>query len=142
MSWVPLPSGDITLKPGAAYAVIASVRLTHSKADLLAAAAQKGLHVYDFAEQSDRPALGVDPDNGYRFIALAAMASAVGSIPWEVPFPLSLADSSHVVRAWVDESPQQATPTLPASNPTSNAPVWILGGLIVVTGIAWYATKR
>ena len=120
MSWVELTQGTITLHPGDAYAVVASIKNNHTPDDIKGLLASRGLTLLDYGEQSDRPSLTPDPDPGYRTVEVMAKATVAGSIPWSVPFPASLVDSSHIVRAWVDSSPpatSEAAPneTLPAS---------------------------
>lgn len=102
MAWTELPAGDgITLAPGELLALVASVKASHSAADLQAFAAKRGLSVLDYAEEGQRAGLGPDPDApGYRYVAATARAGQALSLPWSVPWPLSMVDSSSLVRAW------------------------------------------
>ena len=146
MGWTALPSGDaVAFKPGYIYAVVASVKANHSRSDILALVAKKGLRVFDYAEEGQRAGLGPDPDSpSYRAIALQAVASSAGSVPWSVPWPLSMADSSSLVHAW--ESPPGAAPPMPAALPSRPIAVGVAGvelrplyalGAAVVAGKAW-----
>lgn len=117
MAWTSLPDGDsITFRPGYSYAVVASVKANHSRSDILALVAGKGLRVFDYAEEGERAGLGPDPKApGYRTIALEAMATSSGRVPWSVPWPASIVDGSTVVRAW--QAPPGAPPALPPTPP-------------------------
>lgn len=148
MAWKALPLGDsIKLRPGFAYAVVASVKANHSRDDVLALVAKKGLRVFDYAEQGERAGLGPDPKSpSYRAIALEAVATADGSVPWSVPWPASIVDGSSILEAW--EAPPAATlpgpPTpspAPASSPTARpAPVDLRPLGVLAAGVgAWKA---
>ena len=118
MAWRELADGEpIALRRGYAYAVVASVKASHTRADVLALVAGKGLHVYDYAEEGERVDLGPDPKSPrYRAIALEAVAGDAGEVPWSVPWPASLVDGSSIVRAW------EAPPGLPPPAPRPPAP--------------------
>lgn len=118
MAWKALASGDsITLRPGYVYAVVASVKANHSREDVLALVAKKGLRVFDYAEQGERAGLGPDPKSpSYRAIALEAVATAGVTVPWSVPWPASMLDGSSILEAW--EAPPGAALTLPAPSPS------------------------
>jgi hypothetical protein len=120
MNWTPLPDGEsLALAPGQLYAVVASVKANHSAADVQAIANKKGLTLTDYAEQGQRAGLGPDPRSpDYRYVAAIAVASTAATLPWGVPWPLSMADDSHLVQAWT--SPPAAAPALPT--PAAPAP--------------------
>ncbi len=114
--------GDIAITPPNFYAVVASIKSTHSKSDILQIAAQHGLSVFQYDEW---------PDNGTGYRQVAAQAQAVGSssIPWHVPFPLSVADSSRVTQVWasVPEMPSTKPPPPPPASPSR-----IIGAIVIV----------
>jgi len=119
VGWTALPSGDaVAFRPGYIYAVVASVKANHIRADILAMVAGKGLNVFDYAEEGQRLGLGPDPKSpGYRAVALEATATRAGSVPWSVPFPASIVDGSGILRAW--EAPPGAPPLLPPRPPAA-----------------------
>jgi hypothetical protein len=147
MAWRALPAGEsIRFRPGYSYAVVASVKANHSKADILSMVSGKGLTVYDYAEQGERAGLGPDPKTpSYREIALEATSGASGSVPWSVPWPASIVDGSSILEAW--EAPTATAPlapvptSTPASSPTTrpaDVDLRPLGALAVGVG-AWKA---
>lgn len=140
MAWTALPTGDdLALQAGEIVAVVASVKASHSAADLAAFAAKRGLTVTDYAEEGQRPGLGPDPRGpGYRYVEAIATVGQGVSLPWSVPFPLSILDSSQLVHAWV--APQGAAPgPAPAPLPPTPAqpPATVPGGGVVI--LAWAA---
>ena len=155
MTWTALPAGEpLALLPGRAYAIVASVKATHTAADLEAVARGRGLTLVDYAEEGERPGLGPDPRGpAYRYVAAIATAAAAGALPWAVPFPVSLLDSSHLVDAWTalatDLPPAGAAPTLPpppAPSPAGElAGPWPWIGLAAAAGLAaraWWKGRR
>jgi hypothetical protein len=115
--WTPITEGEaIAFSPGNAYAIVASVKATHTASEIRAMAAARGLTLTDYAEEGERPGLGPDPRGpAYRYVAAAGNASAAGSLPWGVPWPVSLFDGSEIVRAW--SAPGRAPPTVPPPGP-------------------------
>lgn len=137
MTWVALSSndGDIAITPPNFYAIVGQVKTTHSQADIVKLASGRGLSVFQIQEGQ--------ANGDYRQVAFQAQAVSANTLPWSAPWPLSIADSTHVTQAWV--SPPADTPNIaPASNkPTSKLPLWILGGLAAVGGVAfWLLPKR
>jgi hypothetical protein len=138
LGWRELPSGmALHIQPGNAYAVVASVKVAHSKDAILRIAANHGLTVTDYAEEGQRAGLGPDPDSpGYRYIAVTAVASAANSLPWAAPWPVSIADSSHIVRAWEGSARALVVP------PLAKQSVWPTVALVAVAAagvgaLAW-----
>jgi hypothetical protein len=110
--WSPLAYDQaIAVRSGFLYAVVASVKNSHSAADIRSLLTTKyGLQIGDYQD----PAPGPSPDgDGYRLVALQAMATRTldQSIPWAVPSPLSLFDSSRILRGW------SAPPAAPLATP-------------------------
>lgn len=145
MTWQALPEGDaITFQPGWFYAVIASVKASHSVADIHALAQKRGLVLGDYAEQGTRPGLGPDPRTpDYRYVAAIAQAQAAGSLPWGVPWPFSMVDDSHLVEAWA--SPPGVAPPAPSPGPAPapaarTAPLWPIVA-VLAGGAAWDAWR-
>jgi hypothetical protein len=126
--WTALnPDEGLTLVPGAFYAVVASVKSSHTQADLQAFAQKRGLVLLDYAEQGQRVGLGPDPRSpGYKYVAAIARATDAGSIPGSVPWPASMFDSSALVSAWsapAGSAPATAPPApLPPPAPVSPLP--------------------
>jgi hypothetical protein len=114
VTWTALPADEtLELVAGQLYAVVASVKANHSAADIHAIAAKKGLQITDYAEQGERVGLGPDPRSpDYRYVAAVALATTEASLPWGVPWPLSMADDSHLVQAWTSP-PTAAAPVVP-----------------------------
>lgn len=150
MTWNALPAGDaIALVPANYYAVVASLKATHSQADVTAMAAARGLTLLDYAEQGTRAGLGPDPRSpDYRYIAAMAVAQAAGTLPWSVPWPLSLVDGSQIVSAWTNPPttivptepapPAPIAPLAPAS--PSLMPLATLGA--AAAGLWWWGARR
>lgn len=154
MGWTAIPSGtSLALAPGNAVAVVASVKASHSQADLDAFAQKRGITVVDYAEQGQRPGLGPDPNGpGYRYVAAAGTASQAVSVPWQAPWPLSMFDESQLVEAWVAPSwadvggtaagpppPGPPAPTRPPLMPSTGADVVIVGGGAL---LLWLLSRR
>lgn len=126
MAWNPLveSNGDIAITPPNFYAVVASVKSTHSKDNILKIAAKHNLNVFQYEEWPD-------DGGGYRQIAAQGQAIGSASLPWHVPFPLSVADSSHIIQAWA--SAPEMSPTKPPPPPVSQAlPTRIIGAIVIV----------
>ena len=151
MPWTLLPDGEsIELVPGATYAVVASVKASHTPLNIKALINQRGLALVDYAEEGQRAGLGPDPRGpGYRYVAAMATATAAGELPWSVPWPLSVLDGSAIVDAWVSPAgapspaaapalpvPRVATPAAP-----SIAPVAIALAAAAAWG-SWYTRKK
>lgn len=155
MTWTALPAGAaIALLPGTAYAIVASLKASHSAADVAALAAGRGLTLRDYAEEGQRPGLGPDPRGpAYRYIAAIAVAGAGGQLPWAVPFPASLFDGSQLVEAW--SAPASALPpagkaiAAPAPPPAVDGPdelsgpwPWIVGASFAgAAGWHWWRRR-
>lgn len=145
MTFAPLAEGEaLTFQPGWYYAIIASVKATHSAADIHAIAQKRGLVLGDYAEEGSRPGLGPDPRGpDYRYVAAIAQAQTAGSLPWGVPWPASMFDDSHLVEAWA--APPGVAPPAPAdppARPSSGSgvpPLWPVVAVLGVGGVvdAW-----
>ena len=120
--WVQLSpkDGDIAIKKGYTYRGTASVKANHSKQDILTAVAGYGLKVLGYAE--------LPPVTGYKNVSITALALQDGaSLPWGVPWPLSVADSSSVTTAFA-LAPDAAPPKPPTVTASSSIwPLWVLG---------------
>jgi len=148
MTWTALAAGEpIALEPGARYALVASIKRTHVAADVQAIGAQKGLHLTSYGEEGQVTGLGPDPRApDYRMVAAIAMATAPGELPWSVPWPLSMADASGIVAAWIEPPGSAPAPAPPAPvgvpRPTV-PPLWPLALGIAAAGAAgWLYTHR
>jgi hypothetical protein len=134
MTWTALPAGEaVDLLPGQLYAVVASVKTSHAAADVRAFAASHGLTLLDYAEQGQRAGLGPDPRSpDYRYIAAIASAGAAGTLPWNVPWPLSMVDDSGLVSAWTTpaQSANESPPAPPA--PGARPKGFTLGPLLTI----------
>jgi hypothetical protein len=143
MAWRELPAGEaIALAPGNSYAVVASVKANHTRADVLELLQGKGLAVFDYAEQGERAGLGPDPRTPrYRAIALEAVAARAGEVPWSVPFPASVVDGSSIVKAWTaPPGPPPPAPAPPRAPLSAIAPVDLRPLGVLVAGVgAWKA---
>lgn len=151
MAWSALPSGeDVSLRPGDFYAFVASVKAGHSRADLEELAKSKwALVLVDYAEQGARAGLGPDPRTpDYRYVAAIVQATETGTIPWSVPWPLSMVDSSSLVQAWsaapVDVPAGGPTPGPPSPAPRPALPSFgPLAAIVALGGAwAWYERRR
>lgn len=151
-AWSDLPQGqDINFKKGDFYAAIASVSNDHSRADILKIAGDRGLQIFDYAEQGERVGLGPDPKSGYRYISIQAQATKDGSLPWSPGFPASLVAHYEVVRAWeaapLAPGEQPLTPpTAPVAPPvgsSSSFPIIPVVVLLAAGGVAtWWIWSR
>jgi hypothetical protein len=140
MSWVELqPSGgDIAITPPNFFAFTASVKMSHSRDDVINLAQQHGLSVFQYSE-------GPDDGGGYRQVALQAQATSTSSIPWKAPFPLNLADGSNIIHAWT--SPPTSVPgttITPVAAKKSLVP-WAIAGIATVGAgifLSWWLSRR
>lgn len=132
MSWAPLSEsdGDIAVTPPNFYAIVGSVKESHTQTAILALAKKHGLNVFQYAEQSS-----VD---GYKQVSGQAQAMSASSLPWSLPWPLSIADGSRVTQAWVSPPVDVAAPST-TSEPQSRAPIVIVGLLLAsaIGGLAY-----
>lgn len=148
-TWTKLEEGEpLELEPGVTYAVVASVKATHTPLNIKAMINRKGMALVDYAEEGERAGLGPDPRGpDYRYVAAMARALEGGSIPWSVPWPLSMVDSSSIVDAWSSRDTlaedRPPAPPLPAPRPTSPAtpPIWPVA-LGLAAAAAWGAWRR
>lgn len=148
-TWSKLPEGEaLELEPGVTYAVVASVKATHSPLSIKAMINRKAMALLDYAEEGERAGLGPDPRApDYRYVAAMARALEGGSIPWSIPWPLSLVDDSAIVEAWSSRDTLSSdrpppTPPLPTPRPTSPAtpPIWPIA-LGLAAAAAWGAWR-
>jgi|SRR5579862_1631382 len=149
MPWTALPDGQaLALAPGELVAIVASVKASHSAQDLAAFARARGLSLVDYAEEGQRVGLGPDPRGpDYRYVAAIARVGKAGSVPWSVPFPLSMFDKSALVRAWSEPDPGGTTAPAPPAPPApvrvdvSPVPLWPLA-LIPAAAIALRLARK
>jgi hypothetical protein len=144
MSWVELPIGqDIPIQKDVSYAVVASVKADHLQAQIEGIAQKHNLAVFRYAEQGQQAGLGPDPNSpDYRYVALSATADADGgTIPWSVPWPVSMVDSSHIVRAWRDAGGIAIAGPSGGSSSVATALLAIVG-LAGVGGAVWWFWGR
>jgi hypothetical protein len=95
VSWQELPQGQtFTLQPGMLYSVTASVKQTHTRADLVNFIQDQGLVLHELQD----PAAG-QAAPGYRVVAMQAQATRATQIPWAVPWYLP-GDSSTLLHVW------------------------------------------
>jgi hypothetical protein len=122
--WTAIAEGDdISLSPGDRVAVVASVKASHSLADLGEFAAARGITLDDIAEEGSRPGLGPDPRApDYRYVAAEGLASQAVSLPWSAPWPLSMVDGSELVAAWTAPPGLAAPPPQPPSPAPPSGP--------------------
>jgi hypothetical protein len=147
--WTELPAGESFTVPAGDYvAVVASVKASHTQSDLQAFAQKRGLALTDYAEEGARAGLGPDPRGpDYRYVAAAARTSTAVSLPWEVPWPLSLVDDSQLVRAWTAPAGDvvPAAPPAPAPEPptpSAGPSLWPLTLIGIVGGALWWRARR
>jgi hypothetical protein len=145
VNWVQLPDGEsVVIAKGFFYAVVAEVDDSHGKDFILKTAADNGLQVFDYIDPATLK--GMVPESGYRFVALQGLATRdAGTVPWKAPWPLSVANSSHLVHVWT--VPQGKN--MPARPPAAPAQFpWV--GVLTVTGFAaavgggwwWWRRRR
>lgn len=123
MTWTALPEGEkIVVPKGATLAVVASVKTSHTAADLQAFAQKRGLVLSDFAVEGQRVGLGPDPRGpDYHYVAATGTATSDVTLPWEVPWPASMFDDSKVIQAWLGTGLTPASPPAPAPAPPAPA---------------------
>lgn len=142
MVWTELPQGkDVPVNAGYFYAAVAMVKSDHAPTTITEFVAKKGLQIIDYQDpvQDDRyPA-----DSGYRVVAIQAVATKdVGTLPWSLPFPLSMFDSSRLLHVWVSPKEASESPTPAAVSPHSRAGWWLLGSAAAAGGILWWLHVR
>ena len=139
MAWSELnqADGDIQTQPPNFYAFDASVKTSHTKDDIIALAQKHGLtNIIDYREEAV-----VD---GYREVGVVAQATSSSKLPWALPWPLSMGDSSKVLRAWATP-PESQAPTSPlVSKPSSSPSAMVLGvlGGAALVGLAYVFVFR
>jgi hypothetical protein len=108
-----LPRGQaVRVQPGAKYVVLASVKDKHSLKEIATRAGSWGVTITGARDHVPAAEFGVPaPAPGYRLVQAMATATRAGAMPWKVPSPLSIFDSSSVVLAWTD-TPPMAAPTV------------------------------
>ena len=136
--WTELSSdNDIQTQPPNFYAFDASVKTSHTKDDIIALAQKHGLtNIVDYREEAV-----VD---GYREVGVVAQATSSSKLPWSLPWPLSVGDSSKVLRAWVTPPESQAPMSPIASKPSSSPSAVVLGvaGGAVLAALIFVWWKR
>jgi hypothetical protein len=145
--WAPVAAGDdIKLSPGDRVALVASVDITHSLAELASFASARGILLDDLADETTRTGLGPDPRApGYKYVAAEGLASQEVTLPWSVPWPLSMMDGSQLVAAWT-APPGAAPPTPTPPAPTRPAPALLPSMLpllwLTAVALAFAASAR
>lgn len=138
--WTALAAGDAVSVPAGSYlAIVASVKASHTEADLFAFAHAHGLSIVDYAEQGERAGLGPDPRSpGYRYVAAIASSPGGVDLPWSVPWPLSMVDGSTLVSAWTSPATPivPAAPPLPSPSPAPAMKTWQRAAVGAAVGAA------
>jgi hypothetical protein len=135
MLWTPLPTGQtVHFKPGYSYHVVATVKTSHTDADIVRIAIEHGLLIDMLASS---PA-----DGNYRMVVVDARATRTASIPWSAPGLLSIVDSSAIVEASeaVTETPSPSptvappAPSAPPAPPSALARAAFLQNIVGLIG--------
>ena len=118
MTWTALPQGQaIPVAPGSVYAITASLKSSHSAADISSLAASHwGLTVTVYAEQGDPayPSLPTSTVQGYKNVYGVAQATHAATVPWGVSsvggifgglISAVASDSSTILQAWSSTDP-------------------------------------
>jgi len=152
VNWQPLPNGQqILVQSGVYYAVVALVDVPaakiHSMAQGYGLQIIESTYVDNVDPSSTTPPLPPAP-SGYRYVAGQAVGQQSGAtIPWSVPSPWSLFDSSTLIYAWAGE-PAGSSQPLPAVTCPAPASPWgpalagAAGGILVVEGLRWLFSRR
>jgi hypothetical protein len=157
LDWQPLPDGQPVLaQPGYYYAVVAMVDVPQSKIESMAAGYGLTILASTYQDNAD-PNSATPPlppaKSGYRYVAgQAVVTGAGGEIPWSVPAPFSLFDSSTLIHAWgapPPSAPPGPLPTLTCPAPKSAWPEIVGGavaGALAFEGVrelfAWLKRRR
>jgi hypothetical protein len=152
VNWQALPNGqEILVQAGVYYAVVALVDVPAAKIHSMASG--YGLSIIDSTyvdsvdPSSTTPPLPPAP-SGYRYVAGQAVGQQSGAtIPWSVPSPWSLFDSSTLVNAWAGEPAGSSQPlpavTCPAKpSPWPAAAAGAAAGIVLVEGVRWLFFRR
>lgn len=144
INWQPLPEGQqLLVQAGVYYAVLALVDVPQAKIESMAQGYGLSIIASTYVDNVDpgstTPPLPTAP-SGYRYVAGEAVGTKSGStIPWSVPSPWSLFDSSSLVHAWAG-TPAGSSQPLPAvscpapSSPWPAALAGALAGVLLLEG--------
>jgi phosphate/sulfate permease len=109
MTWTALPSGqDFPVQAGQLYAAIASVKNSHTQADITQLAQQHwGLELLLWGEQGQPnwPNLPTDPDSGKKTVYGVVRGTRSDTVPWSVPTLLQAFDNSNFIAVWTSSDP-------------------------------------
>jgi hypothetical protein len=113
-----MPAGDLYVKPGVEYTLVALIKVSNDFKDITAKAQSWGLNVLSAQDNVSPPHGESVAPAGYRYILAEFTVSQAKKIPAKVPWPMSHLDKSRIVRAWSNEAPQvqinqQLTPQQP-----------------------------
>lgn len=142
--WTQLPDGqDVNIAPGFEYAAVALVKNNHQPSEVKSAITSRSLKISDLKDPSPQPAWAPPPPSGYRYIATIVEATKPGGVlPWSAPWPISVLDSSKLMRVW--SAPlgggKGTPPAAPSSFPI--VPVLTVGGLLGLGGLGWWWLRR
>ena len=96
------PGKPIAIAPGRSYTILARLKNKHPAATLARRAAAWGVALTSVEDGAKPEEFSVAAaPSGYRLVLISGSASKAGTLPWNVPSPLSVFDKSGVVRGWV-----------------------------------------
>ncbi len=115
--WKPLTiGGDLPVKKGYWYHALASVKANHAKSAIVSTLQSKGLTVVKYVESGT---------GDYKNVDITAFATADGgSLPTKVPWPLSMADDTHVTK--LEYAAKSGAPPISTTDSTSVG-AWAFG---------------
>lgn len=130
--WTELPQGhSILIRANYYYAAVAAVKSNHSAAEIRGVVAPYGVQIIDLQDPYTAPWLA-PADSGYRNMGMTVFTPKDGGeLPWAAPGILSLADGSHIVRAWAAPKSKTQPAAPPSGAATSSAGGLVLGGLVL-----------
>jgi hypothetical protein len=97
----------VSLEPGVTYSALATVDKKHSIKDLTARCSTYGVHVVNARDNVDHAEFDVDkPPGDHRLVHVTAKATKKTTMPWGVPSPLNVFDSTSLLRVWTGSDSQ------------------------------------
>ena len=132
--WTALPANTaIPIRQGYVYYVIASIKTSHTEADIRAYLAGMAT-VLSYSEAA--------PSGSYRSVTMMLQATAdAPDAPWSAPW-YAVGDNSSVTSGWYSPPPGAGSLPPPGGDDTTTIVVVVAGVVVVGGGAAWWWWRR